>query len=167
MFGPRTAAIAAALLLAGCQSYVDAEGRTHLSTGPLVGQAAQAPADAGHTYMPDPVIVEGVQSFNAVYRQEGFAGIQTQVLGCRNSVQRHVNADAIPHCYAFDRAAFMVVVSHDRVHHVAPMPNLDVAAFNRRLVLYQNALGIPPAIRSQVDDSVFQRVAAVIGASAP
>ena len=61
----------------------------------------------------------------------------------------------------------MVVVSHDRVHRTAPMPNLDVASFDRRRVLYQTALGIPPAIRSQVDDSVFQRVAAVIGASAP
>ena len=158
--------LAVALALAGCQSYVDAQGRTHLSTGPLVSQASSAPVGPGHAFMPDAVIVEGVQSFNAVFRQEGFAGVQTQVIGCRNSVQRHINADAIPHCYAFDKAAFMVVVSHDRVHHTAPMANLDVNSFERRFALDRQALGVPQALASQVDDSVFQRVAAVIGESA-
>ncbi len=167
MIGPKPALLAAALMLAGCQSYVDAQGRTHLSTGPLVGQQVQGPTDPGHAFVPDVVIVEAVQSFNNVMRQEGFAGIQTQVVGCRNSVQRHINADAIPHCYAFDKAAFLVAVSHDRVHHTVPMPQLDVASFERRFTLYQNALGVPPALRSQVDDSVIQRVAAAIRASAP
>jgi hypothetical protein len=167
MIGLNKAALAAVLMLAGCQSYVDAQGRTHLSTGPLNGQVAQAPSDPGHLYMPDSVILEGARSFQSVYRQEGMAGVQTQVVGCRNSVQRGIDRDAYPHCYAFDRAAFMVAVSHDRVHHAAPMPNLDVASFDRRLALYRQALGIPPDVRSQVDDSVFQRVAAVLGSNAP
>ena len=155
-----------ALTLAGCQSYVDAQGRTHLSTGPLVGQQAQAPADAAHAFMPDPVIVEGVQSFSDVFHQGGFAGIQTQVIGCRNSAQRGINGDAMPHCFAFDVAAFMVSVSHDRVHHTAPMANLDLPSFRRRFALYQQTLGVPPALRQQVEDSVFQRVAAVLGSIA-
>ena len=163
----KTALLAAVLLLAGCQSYADVQGRTHLSIAPLNGRAHQASTDPGHAFMPDPVIVEGVRSFNDVFRQEGFAGVQTQVVGCRNSVQRGINRDAIPHCYAFDEAAFLVAVSHDRVHHTAPMPNLDVASFNRRFALYRQVLGVPPSLQSQVDDSVIQRVAAVLGSNAP
>ncbi len=163
MIAPKTVSLAASLLLAGCQSYVDAQGRTHLTTGPLVGQQAQAPADSGHAFMPDAVIVEGVQSFNAVFRQEGFAGVQTQVTGCRSSVQRGINGDAVPHCFAFDVAAFLVTVSHDRVRHTAPMPNLDIPSFRRRFALYQEALGVPSTARQQVEDSVFQRVSAALG----
>ncbi len=162
----KKAVLAALLFLTGCQSYIDAQGNTHVTTGPFAGQAALAPNDPGHAYMPDAVIFEGVQSFNAVFRQEGFAGVQIQVIGCGNSVQRHINADAIPHCYAFDKAALLVAVSHDRVHHTAPAPNLDVASFERRFALYQQALAVPPALRSQVDDSVVQRVAAVLGSLA-
>jgi hypothetical protein len=166
MIGPKTAVLAVALTLAGCQSYVDAQGRTHLATGPLAAQTAQTSTDPGHAYMPDAVILEGVQSFNAVFRQEGFAGVQTQVLGCRNSVQRHINADAIPHCFAFDVAAFVVSVSHDRMHHTVPMESLDIPSFRRRFALYQQALGVPSALRQQVEDSVFQRDSAVLGSLA-
>ena len=166
MIGPKTAVLAVALMLAGCQSYVDAQGNTHLATGPFVGQAPQAPSDPGHAYMPDAVILEGVQSFNNVFRREGFAGVQTQVIGCRNNVQRHIDADAIPHCFAFDVAAFIVSVSHDRVHRTAPMASLDVPSFQRRFALYQQALGVPPALRQQVEDSVFQRDSAVLGSLA-
>ena len=167
MTGPSKALLAATLLaLAGCQAYVDAQGRTHLTTGPVSRQTTASPAGPGEAYMPDPVIVEGVRSFQTVYRQDGMAGVQIQVTGCRNSVLRHVNADAIPHCFAFDVAAFEVVVSHDRVHHAAPLPNLDVAVFRRRFALYQQALAVPQPVRQQVEDSVFQRVGAVLGANA-
>ena len=167
MTGPNKALLAAiALVCAGCQTYVDGQGRTHFSTGPVVPQATSSPAGPGEAYVPDPVVVEGVRSFQEIYRQQGIGGVQVQVTGCRNSVLRHISTDIIPHCFAFDVAAFEVVVSHDRVHRSAPLPNLDVASFNRRFGLYQQALAVPPPARQQVENSVFKRVGVVLGAGA-
>ena len=167
MIGLKWAVLTAALLLAGCQSYVDPEGRTHLTTGPLLQQGPpQGAAGPGNAFVPDGAIFAGVQSFNGVYARDGMAGIQTIVAGCRNSAVRGINRGDIPQCFAFDVAAMMVAVSHDRVHHMAPMNNLDVPSFRRRFALYQDAMGVPPDARKQVEDSVFSRDSAVISARA-
>lgn len=168
MTGFKHAAMAAALMLAGCQSYVDDQGRTHLSTGPLLPQQAppQGAAGPGHAFVPDAAIFAGVQSFNGVYARDGMAGVQAIVAGCRNSAGRGINRADIPHCFAFDVAAMIVAVSHDRVHRMPPMDNLDVPSFRRRFALYQDAMGVPPDVRKQVEDSVFSRDSAVMSARA-
>ena len=162
------AALATVLMLAGCQSYVDADGRTHLTAGLLLQQQGppQGAAGPGHAFVPNAAIFAGVQSFNGVYARDGMAGVQAIVAGCRNSAARGINRADIPQCFAFDVAAMIVAVSHDRVHRMPPMDNLDVPSFRRRFALYQDAMGVPPDVRKQVEDSVFSRDSAVMSARA-
>lgn len=157
------ASVAALFLLAGCQSYVDGQGRTHLSTGPLVRQPVPSPSGPGEAYVPDAAIVAGVRSFVEFNRRDGLATLRTMANGCRKSAARGTNGDLIPQCFAMDVATYMITVSHDRVHHAAPAPDMDVASFHRRFALYQQALAVPPALHQQVEDSVIQRVGVVLG----
>ena len=162
--------IAAALLLGACQSYVDAQGRTHLAVGPaFAGNAgASGPVlpsgDPGRTYVSDADLSLGVRVYRTYDRRGGTSAVRPLLLRCANGAARGLDNPPTSVCFATDVAAFMVTVSQNRARGVPYPPDMNIAAFQRRFGIYQQAMQVPPAQRQQVEDSVFQRVAAVLGA---
>lgn len=167
MLGPKQAMIVGTLLLTGCQSYVDAQGRTHVGIAPFQAQRPASTPGPGEAYVPDESIAAGVATFNDLYRREGFTIVRTTALECVRRARPGGNATLASRCFAIDVAAFIVSVSQSRARGTAPLRDLDVPSFRHRFALYQTALGVPPAVRQQVEDSVFQRVALMLGAGAP
>lgn len=167
MLGWKQATIALALVASGCQSYVDAQGRTHYTVAPGQMQRPATPPGSGEAYVPDESIAAGVATFNDLYRRDAFASVRGTLLECARRARPGADANLASRCFSMDVAAFLVSVSQSRTRGTAPPRDMDVPSFRRRFALYQVALGVPPAARQAVENSVFQRVSALLGANAP